>query len=541
MAAHQPLLKEPLLQQKDGSSSEDPVRASKSDCRLHDKCFLSEGQAKSRQQYKSVQRKLVTACILCFIFMVVEIIGGWIAHSIAIMSDAAHMLSDVSAFLVSIFAAWAATQPGTQLYSFGYHRAEILGALVSVLIIWLVTGALVVEAVQRTINPVRVDGKLMFIISVAGIVFNLLVMLSLGVHGHLGHTHDHGSGADHDHGHSHSHDHAEGEEHDHGHDHGHDHAHDPEDKEHGHCHGAKHSHSHSHGDGHSHGGASSSGGEEGGAGCGGGGSGAVVISVPVAACPGDAHAHGAERKRSAPQAGGREIEVRCELPRPAAAPGKRGGGGGGCGHAHGDNINLRGAVLHVIGDLVQSVGVAAAGLLIWMHQDDPRWYIADPICTFLFSVLVLWTTKNIMMDIFAVLMERAPQTVNPVQVMAAMSRVEGILDVHDLHVWNISTGIPVLTAHVHIGDEADQNQVLQALEVYVRDIGIKHSTIQICNPSTAPDASGSGGSSGGGGRGGGSDAGSSGSGHSHGGHEHSHDGHDHGHTHGAGGGCGHKH
>jgi hypothetical protein len=75
------------------------------------------------------------------------------------MSDAAHMLSDVSSFLVAIFAAWAATQPGTQLYSFGYHRAEILGALVSVLIIWLVTGALVFEAVQRTINPVRVDGK----------------------------------------------------------------------------------------------------------------------------------------------------------------------------------------------------------------------------------------------------------------------------------------------------------------------------------------------------------------------------------------------
>jgi cation diffusion facilitator family transporter len=79
--------------------------------------------------------------------------------SVAIMSDAAHMLSDVSAFLVSIFAAWAATQPSSWHYSFGYHRAEILGALVSVLTIWAVTGALVFEAVQRTINPVRVDGK----------------------------------------------------------------------------------------------------------------------------------------------------------------------------------------------------------------------------------------------------------------------------------------------------------------------------------------------------------------------------------------------
>jgi zinc transporter 2 len=75
------------------------------------------------------------------------------------MSDAAHMLSDVSAFLMSIFATWAATQPSTWHYSFGYHRAEILGALISVLTIWAVTGALVFEAFQRTINPVRVDGK----------------------------------------------------------------------------------------------------------------------------------------------------------------------------------------------------------------------------------------------------------------------------------------------------------------------------------------------------------------------------------------------
>lgn len=81
------------------------------------------------------------------------------ACSVAIMSDAAHMLSDVSAFLVSIFATWAATQPSTWHYSFGYHRAEILGALISVLTIWAVTGALVFEAFQRTINPVRVDGK----------------------------------------------------------------------------------------------------------------------------------------------------------------------------------------------------------------------------------------------------------------------------------------------------------------------------------------------------------------------------------------------
>jgi hypothetical protein len=80
-------------------------------------------------------------------------------RSVAIMSDAAHMLSDVSSFLVALFAAWAAAQPSVAHYTFGYHRAEIMGALVSVLIIWVVTGVLLYEAVQRVINPVAVNGR----------------------------------------------------------------------------------------------------------------------------------------------------------------------------------------------------------------------------------------------------------------------------------------------------------------------------------------------------------------------------------------------
>ncbi|KIZ03076.1 solute carrier family 30 (zinc transporter), member 2 [Monoraphidium neglectum] len=428
-------LKKPLLGQRADAGA--PAQ-SKSECRLQDKCFLSEGQAQSAQQYNSVQRKLILACVLCFAFMVVEVIGGWIARSIAIMSDAAHMLSDVSSFLVAIFAAWAATQPGTQLYSFGYHRAEILGALVSVLIIWLVTGALVFEAVQRTINPVRVDGKreragrpgqaadelrgpgrgaaigVMFIISLAGIVFNVLVYLALGVHGGHGHSHDHGGGGGcSGHGHGHGHAHADEADEEHAHDHDHDHG--------SHGHGHEHGHGHDHHHGHSHSDHSSCGGHGAGAAAGGqqqqqqaaaGGGSGVVIAVP-------------ESKLLIQQTGAREIEVRCELPISTAAPGAAGAPAAAAraqrqaarasGGGHSDNINLRGAVLHVIGDLVQSVGVALAGLLIWLHPDDPRWYIADPICTFLFSVLVLWTTKNILSDIVAVLMERAPQTVNPVQ------------------------------------------------------------------------------------------------------------------------------
>lgn len=76
-----------------------------------------------------------------------------------------------------------------------------------------------------------------------------------------------------------------------------------------------------------------------------------------------------------------------------------------------------------------------------------------------------------------------PPPSTPAAYTQVMSGMEGIRDVHDLHIWNISTSTsPVLTAHVHIGPDADANTVLQKLEQYVRGIGIDHSTIQICNP-----------------------------------------------------------
>lgn len=125
--------------------------------------------------------------------------------------------------------------------------------------------------------------------------------------------------------------------------------------------------------------------------------------------------------------GSHEIEVRCELPKTGHAAGDapaRPSSSHGHGHSHGPsreagNINLRGAVLHVIGDILQSIGVAIAGALIWYNQDDPRWYLADPICTFVFSIVVLLTTKSILRDIIHVLMERTPTNID----IPAMSQV----------------------------------------------------------------------------------------------------------------------
>jgi zinc transporter 2 len=84
--------------------------------------------------------------------MGVEIAGGFIAGSLAIMTDAAHMFSDFTGFFISIFSIWIGTRPSTKTLSYGFHRAEIIGALVSVVIIWGLTIWLIVEAFFRVLN-----------------------------------------------------------------------------------------------------------------------------------------------------------------------------------------------------------------------------------------------------------------------------------------------------------------------------------------------------------------------------------------------------
>lgn len=147
----------------------------------------------------------------------------------------------------------------------------------------------------------------------------------------------------------------------------------------------------------------------------------------------------------------------------------------------------------MVGDLLQSIGVAIAGLLIWLHPNDPRWYLADPLCTFGFSILVLLTTRSILRDIFHVLMERAPPRLDVPRLARTMHQLPGVQDVHDLHVWNLSMGLPILTAHVHILEGADPQEVLKAFEGVCNASGIRHTTVQICNPNaggTSPSSSG---------------------------------------------------
>lgn len=184
--------------------------------------------------------KLMIVCCLSVIFIGVELVGGYLSGSIAIYTDAAHLSSDVIGFAISMVALKVAERRASDLYTYGWHRYEIIGTLLSIFVIWSVTAALCYEATLRFYHPSEIKGQVMLGTSVLGLFFNLIQMKVLHSgegHYHLGgeecHGHDHDHEHDHEHGHSHSHDH----DHDHHshehheHSHGHDHSHAKDKKE----------------------------------------------------------------------------------------------------------------------------------------------------------------------------------------------------------------------------------------------------------------------------------------------------------------------
>ncbi|KMZ72923.1 Metal tolerance protein 1 [Zostera marina] len=174
-------------------------------CVSNGTCGLSYNRSTSddSKERRASMRKLLVAVVLCIIFMAVEVVGGIKANSLAILTDAAHLLSDVAAFAISLFSLWAAGWEATPRQSYGFFRIEILGALVSIQLIWLLTGILVYQAIDRLLHESgEVVGFLMFAIAAFGFLVNIGMAVMLGHdHGHGGHNHSHSDGESSDHSH----------------------------------------------------------------------------------------------------------------------------------------------------------------------------------------------------------------------------------------------------------------------------------------------------------------------------------------------------
>jgi cobalt-zinc-cadmium efflux system protein len=285
------------------------------------------------------RRVLITVLAMTAAFMVVELIGGLLTRSLALLSDAGHMLSDVAALALSFFAMWIAGRPANARKSFGYHRAEILVALINGVAITVIAVFIFWEAIHRMASPPEVKSGPMLVIASIGLVVNIIAAWLL--HG-----------------------------------------------------GAK-----------------------------------------------------------------------------------------------GGSLNLEGAFLHVMGDLLGSVGAVAAGIIMM----TTGFWLADPLISFFVATLIVVSALRLIRKSVDVLLEGTPAHLDLGKIEDALRDVEGVCEVHDLHVWTITSGFDSLTAHLVLTDGARHQEVLdEAHRMLVDRFGLTHSTLQPeepgFDPCGAPDA-----------------------------------------------------
>jgi cobalt-zinc-cadmium efflux system protein len=272
------------------------------------------------------RRQLVLVLWLTGSVLVLEVAGGLLAGSLALLSDAGHMLTDLLALVLCLMAVGFASLPATARKTYGYHRLEILSALVNGAVLLLISGVLLVKAVGRFLDPRPIQGGLMTGIALVGLLANLLALAILS----RGHR----------------------------------------------------------------------------------------------------------------------------------------------------SLNIRGARMHLIGDALSSFGVVLAGAAIALTG----WYRLDPIVAGVIAVVIVVGAFRLVREAVDVLLEATPAGLGLDEVSAAIATVPGVIEVHDLHVWSITTGLPALSGHVRVdGDtRATSDEMLNRIKQTVRDrFGIVHTTIQI--------------------------------------------------------------
>lgn len=271
------------------------------------------------------QNALLAAFLLIVTFMVVEVIGGLWTNSLALLSDAGHMLGDAAALGLSFLAVRFGARQATPDRTFGYRRFEILAALLNGLTLLIISLFILIEAYRRWNEPVEILSGGMLGIAILGLLVNLVAAWIL----------------------------MRGEQ---------------------------------------------------------------------------------------------------------------------------ENLNVRSALLHVFGDLLGSVGAIVAALLILGFG----WTWADPVASVIVAVLILMSGFRVTREAMHILMEGTPNQVDVLAMQRAIRDVDGVKEVHDLHVWSISSSEHVITCHVLIGDGVDDQKVLHEVSAQIQTFGtFARSTVQI--------------------------------------------------------------
>lgn len=146
-----------------------------------------------------------------------------------------------------------------------------------------------------------------------------------------------------------------------------------------------------------------------------------------------------------------------------------------------DNLNLRSAYMHVLGDALGSVGAIVAGALMYLYG----WYIADPIVSVFVALLILRGAWGVVSQALHILMEGAPAGADVEAIVSALESIEGVCNVHDVHVWTVTSGYDVFSGHIVVTKGTDIGKlIVKGSALLEKDFGIRHSTIQVLEEDT---------------------------------------------------------
>lgn len=471
----------------------------------------------------SKEARIITLLVIDVVFFFIEIITGYAVGSLALVADSFHMLNDVMSLVVALWAVKLSTKSSDHRFSYGWQRAEILGALVNGVFLLALCFSIFMEAIQRFVNVTEVTNpKLVVIVGCLGLASNLVGLLLFHDHGHAhgGHGHSHGHGG-HSHGsHSHSHSHAVTDSDSHGHAHqdesavgdavtpvsigrkkttnnanddgpisssvakrgrgrqdsvgsilGHpaqtrafvvQTAHDL-----GYDASSRHQHSNS---------VTSINANERSRLLANGSSdyGATDANADLeagTASPARKNAHSHDHASHAGHAHGSSD--------PHDAPGHGHSHGG---HSHGEgSMNMQGVFLHVLGDALGNVGVIAAGLFI-MYSDAWWRFYSDPAISFLITIIIFHSALPLCKSASYILLQGVPASVSLEAVRQSIQSVDGVLNLHELHVWQLSESKIVASVHVLVDCSSGHTEKYMSIAAKIRanlhSWGIHSSTIQ---------------------------------------------------------------
>ncbi|KAK3099323.1 hypothetical protein FSP39_002634 [Pinctada imbricata] len=410
-------------------------------------------------RYSGKTCRLLTMLSLTASFFVVEIVVGYLTNSIALVADSFHMLSDVAALIVG-FASVRISKWQTEKNTYGWVRAEVVGAMANALFLVALCFSILVEALKRLVTFEEVENpKLLLIVGGMGLLVNFIGLALFHNHGHSHGGHSHG-------GHSHGgHSHGGGGATDHNHSQGHGHSH-------------SHGHNHRHGDGDHHGNeeekkalvkhTSANG----------------VIKPVASEISQDEEAGDDESVKIIINDTSKEelnnIDIDIDNPRVAASA----------------QLNMRGVFLHVLGDALGSVIVVISALVIWFAEGDWRFYV-DPamrvtyisynlsfIACITFSssmvmvMIIFSTTLPLLKESGFILLQTVPSHIHVSEIKEKVEKIDGVLAVHELHIWQLAGNRIIGSAHIRCKNLQCYMKTAREIRDLFHHEGIHSTTIQ---------------------------------------------------------------